>query len=111
MPRMKDTGTPASATARSARGDEGADLGRVVVADPGLEQVAEDVQRVGVARLVAQETAEQLGDVRACWRPGAGRRRRGGHAGIVGICPGLSRRNPQARVAGMLRKRHFESQS
>ena len=43
-------------------GHEGAGLGRIVVADPGLEQVAEDVQRIGAARLAIQEAAEQLGD-------------------------------------------------
>ena len=45
-------------------GDEGTDLGRVVVADPGLEQVAEDVQGIGAARLAVDEVAEQAGDLR-----------------------------------------------
>jgi hypothetical protein len=36
-----------------------------VVAQPGLEQVAEHVQRVGVRGLVAQEVQEQRGDGRA----------------------------------------------
>ena len=40
------------------------DLAVVVVADPALEQVAEDVQRLRRARLAAQEGLEQRGDVR-----------------------------------------------
>ncbi len=41
-------------------GDEGAGGGRIVVADPGLEQVAEDVERVRAARLAVEEAAEQF---------------------------------------------------
>src|SRR5690606_30716320 len=37
-------------------------VGRIVVAHPGLEQVAEDVQRVRAARLPVEERAEQPGD-------------------------------------------------
>jgi hypothetical protein len=38
---------------------------RRVIAHPGLEQIAEDVQRVGNARLGPQEFDELAGDVRA----------------------------------------------
>ena len=40
------------------RSDEGAGVGRIVIADPGFEQVAEDVQRVGAAGLAVNEFAE-----------------------------------------------------
>ena len=43
-------------------GDEGAGLRRIVVAHPGLEQVAEDVQRLGATRFLLDESAEQFGD-------------------------------------------------
>ena len=46
-------------------GNEDAGLGRIVVAHPGFEQVAEDVERVGPARFTVEEATEQRGDVRA----------------------------------------------
>ena len=45
-------------------GDVSADVGRIVVADPGFEQVAEDVERACAARFLVDELAEQLRDVR-----------------------------------------------
>ncbi len=45
--------------------DIGTGLGGVVIAHPGLEQVAEDVQRVRAPRFPVDETTEQLGDRRA----------------------------------------------
>lgn len=45
--------------------DGGAGLGRIVVADPGFEQIAQHVQRARGARPFAQETHEQVGDRRA----------------------------------------------
>ena len=39
---------------------------RRVVTDPGLEQVAKDVQGLGLLGLIAQEAQEQLGDLWAC---------------------------------------------
>ena len=40
-------------------------LRQIVVADPGIEQVAENVQRFGLGRRVAQETSKGRADVRA----------------------------------------------
>src|SRR3546814_1704731 len=45
-------------------GHEGAGFRGIVVADPGFEQVAEDVQRLCAARLAVEEVAEQPGDLR-----------------------------------------------
>ena len=61
---MKYTGTPDVGQRLQLAGDERAGLGRIVVADPGLEQVAEDVQRIGAAGFAADELAEQFGDLR-----------------------------------------------
>ena len=61
MPRMKYTGTPADDSAAQRVGDEGARGRWIVVADPRFEQVAEDVKRVGLLRLLADEAPEQVG--------------------------------------------------
>ncbi len=45
-------------------GHERAGVGRIVIADPGLEQVAEDVQRIGLAGFAIHEAPEQFGDRR-----------------------------------------------
>src|SRR5690606_38929575 len=81
-------------------------LGRVVVADPGLEQVAEDVQRVGARSLAAQEAQEQGGD----FRPGRIQVQvgdeQGGHRRIVGRaapsrpCPAPGGRRPRRWPGG-----------
>ena len=55
-----------------------------VVADPGFEQVAEDVQRIGAGCLLAQEAQEQVGDLRTAGvQVQVGNEQRG-HAGILG---------------------------
>ena len=46
-------------------GNEGTGFGGVVIANPGFEQVTEDVERVGAAGLAVEEVAEQAGDLRA----------------------------------------------
>ena len=46
----------------------------VVVADPGFEQIAEDVQRLAPARFALEEVEELRGDVRPRRRRDAGRR-------------------------------------
>ena len=46
----------------------------VVVADPELEQIAEDVQALGVAGRVRRKSQEALGCARAATGRGAGRR-------------------------------------
>jgi hypothetical protein len=80
---MKYTGTPLSDSTFSASATASA-AGEGVVADPGLEQVAEDVQRIGAGRLLAQEAQEQVGDLRTAGvQVQVGNEQRG-HARILG---------------------------
>ena len=46
-------------------GDSTVKITRIVIAQPGLEQITEDVQRIGAARLLFQKPDEALGGVRA----------------------------------------------
>ena len=58
-----------------------------VVADPGLEQVAEDVQGIGATGFALEEIPEQTGDVRAVRIQVQIGDEEGGHARIVGEWP------------------------